>query len=262
LRPAAAWTRSSDRVESSEPKAPSPAQVAAEAMNVRIRRLTLLVGSSVALAVAFGIFAGVSDRQFLGAGEVDRFLAGVAGELGSGCALLLARQGKVFYEKSSGGFDARKPIRIASATRWLSGAAIVSLVDEGKITLDDLASRYLPGLAGEASRITVRQLLSHTSGLPMSHPALGERDITLKQAVDAIVTAPLMFPKAGRGLTEDLLNAGLPVVRGERTLPAVEHERVLTVGRIGSSRTEPLTGHTRHARSDHQQRHTCSSPIP
>lgn len=170
---------------------------------MRIRRVTLLVGSSVALAVAFWIFAGapsggqiagVSDRQFLGAGEIDRFLAGVGGELGSGCALLLARQGKVFYEKSSGGFDARKPVRIASATKWLSGAVIISLVDEGKIKLDDLASRYLSGLTGEASRITVRQLLSHTSGLPMAHPALGERDITLKQAVDAIVTTPLVFP--------------------------------------------------------------------
>jgi CubicO group peptidase (beta-lactamase class C family) len=85
-------------------------------------------------------------------------------------------------------------IPIASATKWLTGAIVLTLVDEGKLGLDHIVSRYLPEFTGDKARITVRQLLSHMSGLPMTGRALDRRDITLKQAVDVIAAAPLMSP--------------------------------------------------------------------
>lgn len=126
------------------------------------------------------------------AADIDRFLAAAVPELGGGCALLVVRDGKVLYQSSFGSVDVGKSIRIASATKWLTGAVLLSLVDEGKLGLDDPASRYLPGLGGDKAGITVRHLLSHTSGLPMTHPALDRRDISLREAVDAIAAAPLM----------------------------------------------------------------------
>jgi serine-type D-Ala-D-Ala carboxypeptidase/endopeptidase len=124
--------------------------------------------------------------------KLDGFLARACGEWSEGCSLQLVRDHETLYDRSFGGFDRRKPIPIASATKWLTGAVVLTLVDEGKLGLDDSASRYLPEFGGGKARITVRQLLSHMSGLPMSDPALQRRDITLKQSVEAIASAPLM----------------------------------------------------------------------
>ena len=48
----------------------------------------------------------------------------------------------------------------------LYGGAGLRLVAQGKIALDDPVSKYLPGLLPDGKRITIRELLSHTSGLP------------------------------------------------------------------------------------------------
>lgn len=58
---------------------------------------------------------------------------------------------------------------IRSMTKSLTGAAIQILIDEGKVKLDDPASKYLPGFDNDKSRaITIQQLLEHRSGLPLT----------------------------------------------------------------------------------------------
>ena len=57
-----------------------------------------------------------------------------------------------------------RPIQIASISKQFAAAAILLLQDEGKLSLDDKVSTYLPGITG-GDTITIRQLLSHTSGL-------------------------------------------------------------------------------------------------
>ncbi len=58
---------------------------------------------------------------------------------------------------------------IRSMTKPITGAAIQLLIDEGRLALDDRASDYLPGFDNDASRaITVEQLLTHRSGLPLT----------------------------------------------------------------------------------------------
>lgn len=56
------------------------------------------------------------------------------------------------------------PYQIASNSKQFLAALLLLLEDDGKLSLDDPVSRWLPEVAG-AQRITVRQLLSHTSGL-------------------------------------------------------------------------------------------------
>ena len=55
--------------------------------------------------------------------------------------------------------------QIASLTKPFTAMAVLMLVDEGKIQLDAPASRYLAELPGMYSSITIRQLLTHTSGI-------------------------------------------------------------------------------------------------
>jgi len=67
------------------------------------------------------------------------------------------------------------PFLLASSTKSFTALAVMQLVDAGKVRLDAPIRRYVPefSLAGEAAdRITVRQVLQHTSGLPLN-PAGG-----------------------------------------------------------------------------------------
>ncbi|WP_299535411.1 serine hydrolase [uncultured Streptomyces sp.] len=57
-------------------------------------------------------------------------------------------------------------MRIASTAKAFSGAVALGLVDRGKLGLDDTLGRVLPRLPRAWHRVTLRQLLNHTSGLP------------------------------------------------------------------------------------------------
>jgi D-alanyl-D-alanine carboxypeptidase len=56
--------------------------------------------------------------------------------------------------------------RIGSITKTFVATIVLQLVGEGRLTLDETVAQRLPGLLTNGDRITVRQLLNHTSGLP------------------------------------------------------------------------------------------------
>lgn len=109
-----------------------------------------------------------------------------------GGGMIIMRGDEVLYEEYVGSYSAETVVMIASASKWLSGATIMALVDEKKIDLDAPISTYLPKFTGEKGTITVRQLFSLTSGLPPEHDAVHNHRITLEQAVDAIAEADLV----------------------------------------------------------------------
>src|SRR5437899_1384061 len=82
----------------------------------------------------------------------------------------IVRDGKIVlnkaYGKANDGLPARTdlPYQIASNSKQFTAMALLLLEDEGKLSLDDRVSKFLPGISG-GDRITIRQLLSHTSGL-------------------------------------------------------------------------------------------------
>lgn len=125
---------------------------------------------------------------------VDRLLQDSLGAIagtGGGCGLILIKDGKVIYSRAFAllgkSFSVNSYIPIASASKWLSAGVIMSLVDEGRLSLDDTAGTFLPSFSGEKAGITVRQMFSHTSGLAVADaPCLDNRDVTLAECVDEI----------------------------------------------------------------------------
>jgi CubicO group peptidase (beta-lactamase class C family) len=59
--------------------------------------------------------------------------------------------------------DPNTQYRIGSVSKTLTAALVLQLRDEGKLALDDLLSRHLPGVP--VGQVTLRQLLGHVSGL-------------------------------------------------------------------------------------------------
>src|SRR5699024_3540964 len=96
---------------------------------------------------------------------------------------------------------------LASVTKIVAALTLLTLVDDDGLGLDDSVGRYLPGFSGETSDVTLRRLLTHTSGLPSTwsgwRAALGTRfspdDFTAGAAraallEDLLATAPAHPP--------------------------------------------------------------------
>jgi CubicO group peptidase (beta-lactamase class C family) len=132
--------------------------------------------------------------------------------------IIADKNGKVHYKNLLGYADveAKKPISednvfwIASMTKMFAGASIMMLVDEGKVSLDDPVTKFIPQLekwmvveAKDQSHIllkalvrpvTVRHVLSHTSGLTGSselQQVTGADSTPLKARALSSVTGPL-----------------------------------------------------------------------
>jgi D-alanyl-D-alanine carboxypeptidase len=85
--------------------------------------------------------------------------------------------------------------RLASITKEFTAAAILHLTERGRLSLDDPIGDYLPGYPGDG-RITIRQLLSHTSGLSDATvlPLLEESGgvgIDRNELIDLVAAQPL-----------------------------------------------------------------------
>lgn len=134
--------------------------------------------------------------------ELDELLARAGRQVPSGLEVAIVHGGREVYHKEFGRWRHNRRGIIASSTKWLSGAVIMSLVDDGTLSLDDKASKYLPYMTGEKAGITVRQLMSHTSGFggefPMVNRCIGDPATTLDACAQVLARVPLKIP-AGTG---------------------------------------------------------------
>jgi len=114
------------------------------------------------------------------AAELDSVFAVTMHEDGPGGSVLIQRGDKTLYRRSIGFADLRTRERftektvanLGSISKTFVGYAILLLRDEGKLSLEDSLVKFFPDFRNEAiaGRITLRHLLTHTSGLPDSRP--------------------------------------------------------------------------------------------
>ena len=172
----------------------------------------------------------------------------------------IARNGKVVYQQAIGydDMEAKTPLeedaimRIASQTKAVTSVGIMMLFEEKKFLLDDPISKYLPAFRNPTvlvkfnpqdttyttkpaqTEITIRQLLTHTSGI--SYPTIGTREATaiyakagipsgigtpngkLADAMNKLGKLPLMHQPGEKftyGLSTDVLGYLIEVVSGQ-----------------------------------------------
>jgi CubicO group peptidase (beta-lactamase class C family) len=106
--------------------------------------------------------------------ELEAYIAGYAEAHDFNGTILVEKQGRISYEKSfgKGNFEFQVPAtprtryRIASITKAFTAVLILQLQEAGKLDLQQTIGHYLPDYRGEAaSRVTLHQLLNHTSGI-------------------------------------------------------------------------------------------------
>ena len=106
--------------------------------------------------------------------SVDSLFAAYDGTSTPGASVVVISNGGVVLNRSYGMADLerRAPAtdltnyRLASVTKQFTATAVLLLVQEGTLRLDQHVSEVLPGFPAYARAVTIRHLLTHTSGLP------------------------------------------------------------------------------------------------
>jgi CubicO group peptidase (beta-lactamase class C family) len=108
-----------------------------------------------------------------------------------GLALCFVQNGRVQHSVAFGDIGLTSRVPYASATKWISGLALMRLVDQGQVGLDSRLSEWLPTFGGPKATITFGQAFAHTSGLPAQAACIGDESSTLQACGAAIGLGPL-----------------------------------------------------------------------
>ena len=120
-----------------------------------------------------------------------------------GAGLVVAQGGKIVGERYAGCATPDRPTDadtlwpLASISKLYTAAAAMALVEAGEITLGTRAAAILPGFTKDGrDKITLRQLLTHTSGLPYESPQMGDRlqaQLSLEEILQEAFGCELLF---------------------------------------------------------------------
>ncbi|MBK9391222.1 MAG: serine hydrolase [Bacteroidetes bacterium] len=138
--------------------------------------------------------------------EFDKLLSAQfkAGE--TGCAALVAVKGEIIYKKAFGMADLELNVpmqpdmifRVGSITKQFTAIAILQLMEQGKLSLQDDITKFIPDYPTQAYKITIEHLLTHTSGIK-SYTNVPEFENYMKEdlkpdaAIDKFKNLPMDF---------------------------------------------------------------------
>lgn len=153
--------------------------------------------SAAALLVATSSFANPADIDAYIKNELKR-------QNIPGMVIYVRKAGKTIVKKAYGlaNVDKSEPTQVTdrfdvgSIVKTFTGAMAMQLVEKGKLTLEAPAKQYLPMLPDAWKDVTVRQLISHSSGIPeyVGVPGIGLNDsYTIKQWDENMFGLPLDF---------------------------------------------------------------------
>ncbi len=235
--------------------------------------LGLLAVGARGVALAQGLPTAPPSEIGLSSAALERISSALQAYVDSGkvagVVAAVARHGKVGYAKAFGRMDAAREapmradavFRIYPMTKPVIAAAVLRLVDQGKVRLDDPVSKYIPAFAGTkvyangpaaspvvqppSRPITIEHLLTHTSGL--SYGYFGQTPVdsiylranllddtrTVAQMADSAAHLPLLFSPGDRwnySVAIDVLGRVIEVASGVTLDRFLDRELFTPVG--------------------------------
>lgn len=127
-------------------------------------------------------------------------------ERGFSGALLIAVDGNVEFAKGYGlanresgtAISPETIFNIGSVTKQFTAAAIMKLVQDGKLSTDDRLSRFFPDVPDDKSDVTVHHLLTHTSGISSQAEGFRYDPATKEEFIESVFSQPLNRAPGGR----------------------------------------------------------------
>lgn len=117
-----------------------------------------------------------------------------------GASIIIVKNDSVVLNKNYGTYTSETEVYIASAGKWLASAAIATVVDKTGLKWNDPIEKWLPEFKGKTmGKIELRQLLSHTSGIPKKL-FQNKKDTfnILQKSVSEILTLDTVFKPGSR----------------------------------------------------------------
>jgi len=180
----------------------------------------VIVASALAAAAGaprdFSIQAAVAQDGDVSKRVDDYVASEMRAEKIPGVALGVARDGQNIKARGYGLANVELDVPVKAETLFQTGSvgkqftamAVMMLVEEGKVGLDDKLTKYFPGTPVAWKGITVRNLLTHTSGIPdytsdelekKGEPFINMRqDYTEEELYQKLITLPLDFPPGSK----------------------------------------------------------------
>lgn len=139
------------------------------------------------------------------ADRIDQWLSQAATEAGFSGGVLVSQKGEILLRKGYGmanrqdqtPFEPTTVTTVGSVTKQFTGTAILKLMEMGKLSPEDSLDTFFPNLPPDKQKITVHQLLTHSSGL-MDY--VGDSDfhmLTNKAYFSQVFATKLRFPPGG-----------------------------------------------------------------
>jgi len=138
--------------------------------------------------------------------KIDQLMSAKYQADDSGATILIAKDGEIIYRKAYGKSNLELNIdmipenvfEIGSITKQFTAVGILMLLEEGKLSLDDEITKFIPDYPTQGTKITVHHLLTHTSGIKSytSIPTLRDfarKDIPITELIDAFKNEPMDF---------------------------------------------------------------------
>jgi D-alanyl-D-alanine carboxypeptidase len=177
-----------------------------------MRRSYLLLQSfALAVALAFAIIPARAQGQAIGLSadlqqKIDKLATDTLAKSGvPSASVAIVKEGQVVYVKAYGDarLDPKTPATpemrysIGSISKQFTATAILLLAEQGKLSLDDKVAKFIPNLT-RANEVTIRQLLSHTSGYQDYWPQdyvmpMMLKPVTAQKILDGWARIPLDF---------------------------------------------------------------------
>jgi len=171
-------------------------------------KLRFMTFGLIAMAAVFAGTAAASSSDW---SAVDRLLGAHYPHDGPGAYAIAAIGDRVIFSKGYGqanlelhtAFTPDSVLRIASLTKQFTSVAVLLLVQDGKLTLDEALGQAWPQCPRQWCAITIRQLLSHTSGitddLAPLYPQI-KTDLTVDQLLAVYAGLPVLSPPGAKWL--------------------------------------------------------------
>lgn len=169
--------------------------------------------------------------------QLDQWLENAAPEMGGRALLLVYKDGKLVYNNSANEMTRRQKMAnrwvarrqnksadlsaftpsskmlIASCSKWLSAALVMTFVDEGKLKLTDTVGSYLPVLSQKGKgQITIQQCLAHLTGIRAPDLKENLREMRQLKSMDEAIAEIAAMPVEGApGTVFRYSNVGLQI---------------------------------------------------
>jgi CubicO group peptidase (beta-lactamase class C family) len=153
--------------------------------------MQMLAGRWLRILLIFGVFFLMAmcwpERTSDAARRVDTLFSGLILNQEPGAAVLVVKDGRVAFEHGYGVTDlralrlinGRTNFRLASITKQFTAAAVMLLARDGKLRYEDNLTAIFPDFPEYGSAITIRHLLTHTSGLADYEDLMSPHDSTI-----------------------------------------------------------------------------------